>query len=195
METGESERGRRLLREVIARRDGARNEAMPAARMFLAGRLGMTGRIPEAREQLRLLREEFSVASFVIFDAFILGSEAWLEAVDGCYEACLDKTRRALEQAADPLSLAIAPSMRTLFLHIAALALAVVEDGGRARDGALCVGAGDALLPPGHVRTALERETRDRATRGLRAVLGDEAYESAYAEGGGLSPEEAAALV
>ncbi|KOG13604.1 hypothetical protein ADK35_32275, partial [Streptomyces viridochromogenes] len=195
MEMGESERGERLLHEVIAGREGARNEAMPAARMFLAGHLGMTGRIPEAREQLRLLREEFSVASFVIFDAYILGSEAWLEAVDGCYEECLGKTRRALEQAADPLSLAIAPSMRTLFLHIAALALAHVDEGGRARDGARCVGAGDALLPSGHVPTAIERETRDRAARELRAVLGDEAYESAHAEGGGLSPEEAAALV
>lgn len=195
MENGEFERGERLLHEVIAWRDGARNEAMPAARMFLAGRLGMTGRIPEAREQLRLLRQEFSVAGFVVFDAFILGSEAWLEAVDSCYEECLDKTRRALEHAADPLSLAIAPYMRTLFLHIAALALAAVDDGGRARDGALCVGAGDALLPPGHAPTALERETRARAIRQLRAVLGDEAYEAALAEGGGLSPEEAAALV
>ncbi|MFE7271701.1 BTAD domain-containing putative transcriptional regulator [Streptomyces sp. NPDC057623] len=195
MENGESERGERLLHEVIARQDGARNEAMPAARMFLAGHLGTTGRIPEAREQLRLLRAEFSVAGFVVFDAFILGSEAWLEAVDGCYEACLRKTRRALEQAADPLSLAIAPTMRTLFLHIAAVALAAVDDGGRARDGALCMGAGDALLPSGHAPTALERGTRERATRGLRAMLGDEAYEAAYAEGGGLSPEEAAALV
>ncbi|MET9966458.1 BTAD domain-containing putative transcriptional regulator, partial [Streptomyces sp. NPDC006356] len=195
MEAGATGRGERLLHEVIASRDGARNEAMPAARMFLAGHLGMTGRIPEAREQLRLLREQFSVASFVVFDAFILGSEAWLEAVDACYEECLVKVRRALEQAGAPLSLAITPSLRTLLLHIAAHALATVDDGGRARDGALCVGAGDALLPAGHAATRVEREMRARATRGLRAVLGDEAYESAYAEGAGLSPEEAAALV
>lgn len=195
MEAGATGRGERLLREVIVCRDGARNEAMPAARMFLAGHLGMTGRIPEAREQLRLLREQFSVASFVIFDAFILGSEAWLEAVDACYEECLVKVRRALEQAGDPLSLAIAPGMRTLLLHIAGHALAGLDDGGRARVGALCVGAGDALLPPAHVPTRMERETRARATRELRAVLGDAAYESAYAEGGCLSPEEAAALV
>ncbi|MCF1594144.1 ATP-binding protein, partial [Streptomyces muensis] len=195
MEAGATGRGERLLREVIACRDGARTEAMPAARMFLAGHLGMTGRISEAREQLRLLREQFSVASFVIFDAFILGSEAWLEAVDACYEECLVKVRRALEQAGTPLSLAIAPSMRTLFLYIAALALAALDDGRRARVGALCVGAGDGVLPSAHVATRVERETRERATRGLRAVLGDAAYESAYAEGAGLSPEEAAALV
>ncbi|WP_244190449.1 AfsR/SARP family transcriptional regulator [Streptomyces caeruleatus] len=195
IEAGETERGERLLHEVIAHRDGARNEAMPAARMFLAGHLGMTGRIVEAREQLRLLRQEFAVAGFVLFDAVILGSEAWLESVDGRHEECLVKVRRALERAADPLSLAIAPSMRTLLLHIAGHALAGLDDGGRARDGALCVSAGDTLLPPGHVRTRIERETRARATRRLRAVLGDAAYESAYAEGGGLSPDEAAALV
>jgi hypothetical protein len=168
---------------------------MPAARMFLAGHCGLTGRIPEAREQLRLLREEFGIAHFVIFDAYILASQAWLEAFDGCYEECLAITRRALERAADPLSLAIAPTMRTLLLHIAAIALAAVDGGSRARDGARCVGAGDALLPTRHAPTTIERETRAKAKRELRAVLGDEAYEAAYAEGGGLSPEEAAALV
>jgi len=34
-----------------------------------------------------------------------------------------------------------------------------------------------------------------RAVERTRAVLGDAAYEAAYAEGGGLSPREAAALV
>ncbi|MFF4057577.1 BTAD domain-containing putative transcriptional regulator [Streptomyces sp. NPDC001668] len=195
LETGEAERGELLLREVIADQDGARNEAMPASRMFLAGRLGLTGRVDEAREQLRLLRQQFGIAHFVIFDAFILGSEAWLEAVDGCYEECLTLTRRALEKSEDPLALTIAPHMRTMYLHIAALALAAAEGGARARDGARCLRAGDALLPPGHVPTSVERRVRGDAERELRAVLGDAAYESAYAEGGGLSPQEAAALV
>ncbi|MEU9169197.1 BTAD domain-containing putative transcriptional regulator [Streptomyces sp. NPDC048420] len=195
LETGETERGESLLREVIADRDGARNEAMPAARMFLAGRLGMTGRIPEAREQLRLLRQQFGIAHFVIFDAFILGSEAWLEAMDGCYEECLTLTRRALEKSEDPLALTIAPHMRTMYLRTAAIALAGIDGGERARDGAHCLAAGDALLPSSHVPTGVEREVRVMAERSLRAVLGDEAYESAYAEGGGLSPQEAAALV
>ncbi|MFF4626403.1 BTAD domain-containing putative transcriptional regulator [Streptomyces griseorubiginosus] len=198
LETGEpgaAERGELLLREVIADQDGARNEAMPASRMFLAGRLGMTGRIPEAREQLRLLRQQFGIAHFVIFDAFILGSEAWLEAVDGCYEESLRLTRRALEKSKDPLALTIAPHMRTLYLHTAGLALAGAEGGARALDGARCLAAGDALLPAAHAPTSIERTLRSKAERGLRAVLGDVAYESAYTEGGGLSPEEAAALV
>ncbi|MFF7565285.1 BTAD domain-containing putative transcriptional regulator [Streptomyces pseudovenezuelae] len=195
LETGEAERGELLLRSVIADQDGARNEAMPASRMFLAGRLGMTGRIPEAREQLRLLRQQFGIAHFVIFDAFILGSEAWLEAMDGCYEECLRLTRRALEKSEDPLALTIAPHMRTMYLRTAALALAGFDGGARARDGVRCLAAGDALLPAGHAPTSVEREVRASAERALRAVLGDAAYASAYAEGGGLSPEEAATLV
>ncbi|MET8077453.1 BTAD domain-containing putative transcriptional regulator [Streptomyces sp. NPDC005303] len=195
LETGEAERGELLLRGVIADQDGARNEAMPASRMFLAGWLGLTGRIPEAREQLRLLRQQFGIAHFVIFDAFILGSEAWLEALDGCYEECLRLTRRALEKSEDPLALTIAPHMRTMYLHTAGLALACADGGARARDGARCLRVGDALLPPGHAPTTIERAVRDRAERELRAVLGDAIYESAYAEGDGLSPEEAAALV
>ncbi|MFF7646298.1 BTAD domain-containing putative transcriptional regulator [Streptomyces canus] len=195
LETGEAERGELLLREVIADQEGARNEAMPASRMFLAGWLGLTGRIPEAREQLRLLRQQFGIAHFVIFDAFILGSEAWLEALDGCYEECLRLTRRALEKSEDPLALTIAPHMRTMYLRTAALALAGADGGARARDGARCLRVGDALLPSGHAPTTVERTVRGRAEQQLRAALGDAAYESAYAEGEGLSLEEAAALV
>ncbi|MFE3030992.1 BTAD domain-containing putative transcriptional regulator [Streptomyces canus] len=195
LETGEAERGELLLREVIADQEGARNEAMPASRMFLAGWLGLTGRIPEAREQLQLLRQQFGIAHFVIFDAFILGSEAWLEAMDGCYEECLRLTRRALEKSEDPLALTIAPHMRTLYLHTAGLALAGADAGARARDGARCLRVGDALLPTAHAPTTVERTLRARAEEELRAVLGDAAFESAYAEGDGLSPEEAAALV
>jgi tetratricopeptide (TPR) repeat protein len=195
LETGEAEQGERMLREVIEQSDGGHNEAMPAARIFLAGRLGMTGRLPEAREQLRLLREEFSIAHFVVFDSFILGAEAWVDAADGHHEDALDKTRRALEQAQNPLSQAIAPHMRSTHLTIGALALAGVDGGRRTRDAARCLGAADALLPPRHVPSCLERHVRDQALARTRSVLGEEAYEAAYAEGGGLTPQEAAALL
>ncbi|CAM5741649.1 hypothetical protein SALBM311S_12440 [Streptomyces alboniger] len=49
--------------------------------------------------------------------------------------------------------------------------------------------------PPGCVQELLERDVHDRAATAARAVLGDEEYEAAYEEGGGLSPEEAAALI
>jgi predicted ATPase/DNA-binding SARP family transcriptional activator len=195
MEAGEFERGERTLREVIETQTGSHNEAVPAARMFLAARLAMTDRIPEAREQLRLLREEFQIAHFIVFDAFILGSEAWVEALAGDYELALDKTRQALDRARDPLSEAIAPHMRPLYLALAAIGLAETDGGRRARDGARCIGAALAALPQGHVGTSMEREAYAQAERHTRAVLGDEAYETAVAEGGGLSVTEAAALV
>ncbi|MER5445468.1 BTAD domain-containing putative transcriptional regulator [Streptomyces sp. NPDC002766] len=195
LEAGDAERGERILREVIDSRDGAGNEAMPAARMFLAGRLAMTGRVAEAREQLRLLREEFKVAHFVVFDAFILGSEAWVEAVDGNYDLSLAKTRQTLQRAADPLTKAIAPHMHPLYLALAAIGLAETDGGRRARDGARVLGAAEASLPPRHAATSLEREVYARARRHTRAALGDDAYEAAHAEGGGLSLAEATALV
>ncbi|WP_436949955.1 BTAD domain-containing putative transcriptional regulator [Streptomyces sp. SudanB52_2052] len=195
LEADEGERGERLLREVIAQHEDTHSEAMPAARLFLAGWLGMTGRVPEAREQLRRLRQDFRIAHFIVFDAYILGAEGWLDAVEGRYEECLDRIRGALERAADPLSAAIAPHMRAVYLTIAAGSLAGLDGGHRARDAALCLGAADALLPPGHVAPRQEREAREQAERRTRAVLGDTAYESAYTEGGGLSPEEATALL
>ncbi|MGA5363797.1 BTAD domain-containing putative transcriptional regulator [Streptomyces purpurascens] len=195
LEAGEAERGERLLREVIAEREDSISEAMPAARLFLAVRLGLTNRVPEAREQLRRLRQDFRIAHFIVFDAFILGAEAWLDAVEGRHAECLDLIRKALEHAADPRSQVIAPHMRAVYLTIGAGALAGLDGGHRARDAARCLGAADGLLPPGHVAARQERETREQAERRARAVLGDRAYETAYAEGGGLSPEEATALV
>ncbi|MFI0829819.1 AfsR/SARP family transcriptional regulator [Streptomyces sp. NPDC021140] len=196
LEAGDTERGERVLREVIGRTAGTgHNGAMPAARLFLAGHLGMTGRKAEAGEQLRLLREEFSIAHFVVFDAFILAAEAWLATLEGRHEECLGRIRKSLEKAEDPLSKAIAPHMRSAYLTIAAMALARLDDGERAADGARCLGAADAMLPPGHVSTGMERDARGRAVERVREALGTEAYDAAYAEGGRLSPKEAVALV
>ncbi|MFJ5259348.1 BTAD domain-containing putative transcriptional regulator [Streptomyces sp. NPDC088387] len=194
-EAGEYERAEATLRDVLARYDGTPNEAMPAARLFLAGLLGTTGRTVEAREQLTTLRADFHLSSFAVFDAFILGAEAWLDAAEGRYDDCLDNTRRALREANDQLAMAIQPTMRAAFLNIGAIALAEADGGRRARDAARCLGAAAALLPPQHVQGAQERLAREHATAAARAALGDAAFEEAYAEGGGLSPEEAAALL
>ncbi|MET8945058.1 BTAD domain-containing putative transcriptional regulator [Streptomyces sp. NPDC004542] len=195
LETGEPERGEGMLREVIARRDGSTNEAMPMARLFLAGWLSLTDRVAEAREQLRLLRRDFGIAHFAVFDALILGQEAWVDAVDGRPDEALDTIRRALDRAEEPLSQTIAPHLRNLYLIIAATALPAVDGGLRARDAARCLGAADALLPSGHVAGTVERAVRERAEAAVRAVLDEETYDSAYTEGGGLSLAEATALV
>ncbi|WP_225636328.1 AfsR/SARP family transcriptional regulator [Streptomyces solaniscabiei] len=196
LEAGDAERGEPMLRAVIARTEGTgHNGAMPAARLYLAGWLGMTGRTAEASEELRLLRENFSISHFVVFDAFILAAEAWLATLDDRHEECLAKIRQSLERADDPLSAAIAPHMRSGFLTIAAMAMARLDGGRRAVDAARCIGAADAAVPPDHVAMGLERDARVRAVDRVRDVLGTEGYEAAYAEGTGLSVEEAGALV
>ncbi|MEW2154767.1 BTAD domain-containing putative transcriptional regulator [Streptomyces sp. NPDC007189] len=195
MEVGEMERGERLLRDVIASQDGSLNEAMPAARLFLACWLGLTGRVAEAREQLVRLREEFRIAHFVVFDSMLLTQEAWLDALDGRAEEALERCRRALRLARDPLTQTIAPHLESICLTSAAMALARLDGGSRAVDGARCLGAADALLPAGHILSGVERRCHDLAEGRIRQVLDETAFRAAYAEGGGLSLAEATALV
>ena len=195
VDSGETERGERLLQDVVEQGHGTHNEGMPAARLYLAMWFGRTGRVAEARVQMRRLHEDFALVRFVVFDGYILGVEAWLDALEGRNEEAVPKVRGALERAQDPLTHMISPNMVSAHLATAALALADVDGGRRARDAARCLGAADSLLPPGHFRSVNERSVWAQAETAVRAVLDDEAYETAYAEGGGLSSEEAAALV
>ncbi|SOD87035.1 BTAD domain-containing putative transcriptional regulator [Streptomyces sp. Ag109_G2-15] len=195
MEAGDAERGERMLRDVIANQEGAVNEAMPAARLFLAGRLGLTGRTAEAREQLRLLREEFTIAHFVVFDVMILSQEAWLDALDHRSEESLTRVRTALRRADDPLSQVITPHLGSICLTIAAMALAGLDGGTRAADAARCLAAADALLPAEHVSSGMERRVYELTESRIRETLDGPAYAAAYAAGGGLSLAEATALL
>ncbi|MEU1332041.1 BTAD domain-containing putative transcriptional regulator [Streptomyces sp. NPDC005865] len=190
----EFERGEEMLREIIAN-PGRHHvgEAMPAARLFLAIALGRTGRFGEAREQLRLLGEEFSAIGFAVFEGSVLGIGAWLDTLDGRYEESVGKARTAFDKALDPLSRMVAPNMVSVHLWITALALSAA-DAARARDAARLLGTADRELPPWHIANTMEREIREGAERQARAALGADAYEAAYAQGGGLSLEEAAAL-
>jgi hypothetical protein len=88
----------------------------------------------------------------------------------------------------------MAPQMTSVHLTTAARALAALDDGRYAHDAARLIAAADRELPPGHFAPAAERGIRDTAVELARGALGDTAYEAAYAEGGGLSVEEAAAL-
>ncbi|MFH9969061.1 AfsR/SARP family transcriptional regulator [Streptomyces mirabilis] len=195
IESGDTERGERLLLQVLERGDGAYNEAMPASRLFLAMWMARSGRVAEAREHMRVLRENFEAVTFVVFDGFVVGVEAWLDALEGLHESALEKVRQALARAGDPLSQIIAPHMPSAHLTTAAIALTGLDGGRRVRDAAVLLGAADHLLPPGHFVGPMEDEVRARAEADVRAVLDDATYETAYAEGGGLSLEEAAALV
>ncbi|GGV15430.1 hypothetical protein GCM10010245_26700 [Streptomyces spectabilis] len=192
VELGEPERGERLLRSVVDNGAGRLDGALPAARIFLVGLLGMNGRIREAREQLALLRTEFKAIGFAVFDGTVLAVSAWLDTIEGDHEGVLAGARAILEKAADPLSLIVAPQLLAVHLGTVARALAG-SDPGRAAAAARLIGVADRRLPAGHVRTVFEREIREAAEAAARAALGDAAYAAAYAEGSGLSWEEAVA--
>ncbi|MEV3952771.1 BTAD domain-containing putative transcriptional regulator [Streptomyces albogriseolus] len=195
IEAGDTEQGERLLREVIDSTRGRHVEALPAARLFLIGWLCVSGRTAEAREHVRALREEFRLAHYVVFDAFILGAEAGIEVAAGDDERALDIVREAMRQADDSLVVAMAPHLRASYVVLAAAALAGLDGGRHARDAARCLGAADSWLPEGHTAGLVERTTRAHAEARIREVLDETAFAAAYAEGDGLSPEEAVALL
>ncbi|MEV5156888.1 BTAD domain-containing putative transcriptional regulator [Streptomyces sp. NPDC053728] len=193
-ELGRGAEGEVILREVLAEgRHG--HEATAFARFFLAMSLGMSGRTAEAREQLTVLRTDFRSGAAGVFEAFVMGGLARLDNQDGLYADALARSREALGRADDRLSRMVAPEMQVLYLFSVARALGGLGGEHRAALAARLLAAGRALLPVGHVPTSMERADCAAAEELVRGVLGDAAYEAAYAEGGGLSMEEATALV
>ncbi|MFG2875998.1 ATP-binding protein [Streptomyces sp. NPDC048337] len=195
IEHGRMEEAEEILSEIVAAVQQYGNEAMPAARMFLANILGRTGRIPEARVQIRLLREEFAFGAFAVFDVFLLATLAWLENQDGRYEEALARNREATAAARDPLAVMVGPHLPAMFLLSAAVSRASLGGPRQAYDAARLIGAYRAHVPPAHFMVSTERADMARAEELARAALGDAGYEAAYAEGGGLTLEEATALV
>ncbi|MEE1751301.1 AfsR family transcriptional regulator, partial [Streptomyces sp. SP18CS02] len=194
IETGRGDEGEKMLREVVVDGRDRGYEAAPAASLYLALWLGRTGRTEEARRELTALREQFRSPTMAIFDGVTLGTLAWVHNLDHRYDEGLDCAVRALAHAREPLSMLVAPQMPAI--HLIAAAWAVAGAGGpRARTATLLLGARGRLLPSGYVATPTERENLAHAERMARAALGDEVYDEAYAEGGGLSLEEAAALL
>ncbi|MFF3494890.1 BTAD domain-containing putative transcriptional regulator [Streptomyces sp. NPDC002795] len=195
IEQGDMEEGEALLWESL--RDGRRhtNESRPAARLFLVSHLAFTGRTVEAREQLAALRSEFKVTQVGFFDGMTVGMEAMIDAVDGRSDVALAHVRRCLDIARDPLSALVMPQLVGIHLCTAAKALAQRGGEGDAVGAARLLGAADVATPEGHKPALLERNWRADAEAEIRALLDAETYERAYAEGGGLSVEEAAALL
>ncbi|MFD3947011.1 AfsR family transcriptional regulator, partial [Streptomyces sp. NPDC058579] len=192
--TGRAEEAEEILREVVGAVENRGHEPTLAARLFLAMLLGRTGRTAEAREHLTALLDDFSSETLSIFGGFTLGGLGWLDNLDGRYASGLTHARQALERAMGTLSMIVAPQMPAIHLITAAWALAGLGGPG-ATLGARLLGAHEGLLPKGHLLSPPERDNLERATKLARSVLGDEAFEAAYAEGDGLSLEEAAALL
>ncbi|WP_328944978.1 winged helix-turn-helix domain-containing protein [Streptomyces sp. NBC_00250] len=194
VETGRIDEGEAILREIVDGGTTLGHEPLLGARLFLGLALGRSGRTAEAREHLQALRQEFGSETLSIFEGFTLGSLGWLDNVDKRYASALAFTREAYERSLGSLSMMVAPQMPSVHLTGAAWALAGLGGPG-ARTGAVLLGAREGLAPPGHLLSPLEAENLTRATELTRSVLGEDAFEAAHAEGGGLSLEEAAALL
>ncbi|MFD9370517.1 BTAD domain-containing putative transcriptional regulator [Streptomyces sp. NPDC060020] len=195
IENGEAEDAEAILTEITAGWQGYGNEAMPAARMFLAGLLGRTGRIAEARAQLQALREDFALGAYAVFDVFLLATMAWLDNREGEYAEALVRIREATNRVRDPLVMMVAPQLPAVYLLTGAVSLVALGGPRREYDAVRLLGAYRTHLPPGHFPVTTEREDGAFVEERARAALGDAAFEKAYAEGGGLSMEEATALI
>ncbi|CAM5670928.1 hypothetical protein SSPIM334S_08548 [Streptomyces spiroverticillatus] len=203
IELDEGDEGEDILRAVLADTESQRVEVRPAAHLYLGVRLGRTGRLAEAREQLALLRNNFDNGNLMIFDGFSLGLLAWVANQEESYEEAIGLVGYALERSHSQLSLMVAPQMPAVHLMTAAGTLAglATMESDPDRRASLAVDAGRLLgayekhLPDGHFVNGQESHARDTAVRLTRTLLDDDAYARAYAEGGGLPLEEATALV
>lgn len=194
VETGRVEEGEAILREIVEAGTSLGHEPLLGARLFLGLALGRSGRFKEARKQLNQLRQEFSSETLSLFEGFAIGSLGWLDVVEEEYASGFALVKEAYERSTGDLSLMVAPQMPAVHLTVAAWALAGLG-GPVARIGGVLLGAAEGLLPPEHLALTLEVDNLRRATELTRSVLGEDAFEAAHAEGGGLSLEEAAALL
>ncbi|MEU5979539.1 BTAD domain-containing putative transcriptional regulator [Streptomyces sp. NPDC047315] len=195
MELGPEEgaRGEAILREVVDGQDVEFHEASAVARIVLGLWLGRTGRIAESRELMTEMLGQFQASMLVAFEDMVRGFLAWLDHLDGHHERALAGARRALEGALTPLCRAVAPHMIAPQLVTAAGALSALHPE-RAADAARILGAADAQRMADYAMPRHEAEQHEQVEARLRALL-KEAYPAAYAEGDGLSAEEAVALV
>ncbi|MEV6470611.1 BTAD domain-containing putative transcriptional regulator [Streptomyces sp. NPDC051657] len=183
-----------ILRDVTENGRQSGHEATPMARMHLVFVLGLQGRVDEARQQAELVRADFRSRDVAIFGGFVHGVLAWLDNLDGDPVAALDNALTALRSAREPLSMMVAPQMPSA--HLTAIAQALAGFGGAeaAKDAARLLALQAALLPKGHVPSVMEVRNLVLAEKAVRARLDDAAYTAAYAEGGGLTLDEATAL-
>ncbi|WP_199551804.1 AfsR/SARP family transcriptional regulator, partial [Streptomyces sp. N35] len=184
----------RMLREIVDDADPALSEPQAFARLYLALRLGRTGRVEEARRNLLWLRDQFLSGPILMFRGMLDGMFGWLDTIEGRHASALEHARSALVQAMEPMSQMVMPQLASSHLSLAAKALACLGGEERALSAARLLGTADAHRPARHVQPQFERELREEAEALIRRQLDDEAYEQAHTEGGGLSVEEAAAL-
>ncbi|WP_407553456.1 BTAD domain-containing putative transcriptional regulator [Streptomyces sp. Pv4-95] len=198
IEDGQDETGERMLRDVLALAEGRHSgrDTVPFARMALAMWLGISGRIAEARGELRAVRELLGPRAPDLFVGIIEASLLSLDIDQGrTDEGLLTEFRSAMDRVQDMLTKIVAPELPVIQLLTAARVLMAVRGTHGGADAARLLGAYDALRGRSHVQTRSVRADRARTEATARALLGDAEYTRAYAEGGDLSLEEATALI
>ncbi|MFI9046176.1 ATP-binding protein [Streptomyces sp. NPDC053427] len=197
LEDGQAEAGERLLREVLEqdKEEGSGRDAVPFARLTLATHLTVQGRTAEARAELETVREVFGSRAPELFVGVLELSLVSLDVDEGRGGDLLPRFRAALELTQDEMTQMVAPDLPVIQLLTGARVLMAVHGERAGPDAARLVGAYDALRSPSHVPPMLVRVDRRRTEEAARALLGEAAYARGYAEGGGLSLEEATALI
>ncbi|WP_338931222.1 BTAD domain-containing putative transcriptional regulator [Streptomyces netropsis] len=191
----DAEEAQRTLREIINEAQRGSPDAALFARLQLGVRLAQHSETAEAREILEALDTEFGGRAIEILRSTIGGLIAWVDTLEGRPHEALPRLRTALAHGADSLSQLIAPHLVTVQLLYAAHAHVALGDEEHALTAARLLGASAALRTPGVHFVSVEREVRAATEAATRAALSESAYEDAHAEGGGLTLEEATALV
>ncbi|WP_107426318.1 ATP-binding protein, partial [Streptomyces milbemycinicus] len=193
-DAGEEAEAERVLLQAVTESGQYAGEALDTARLILVQRLGRTGRTTAARDQLDLLEQAFPAATPAFLTGMVAGLHGWLDCLDGAYERAQGHLRRAV-RSLETLAYLVAPHLIVEQFISAAWAKAHL---GAAEDGARLLGAYDRgpVMEGFCFRSfSAAAEVRQRAEAELRRALDGPTYERAYAEGGGLPVEEAAALV
>ena len=182
--TGDFERAISLLREKIARTGDRDTYSLALAVGLLGFALAGSGESEEARQSFEESLEICRVHGFSRAEAEVLGGLADLMRTTSPARA-LEYYRESLELAWEMGYLAqVAECLR----RIAAIALA----GGDARDAATLLGVFAGLVERiGASLSPKDNEELDAATAQARELLGNDAFDAAWAQGSGLSVDEA----
>lgn len=202
---GDVEAGEALLRSAIEDAD----EVGPAAggsaffgRVLLCALLARRGDLEEGHALIdsMLAVPPTGVPAFV--QGMLRGIKGWLTCRSGDPEGGLALLREGLDElGSSVLTEVIAPRIGMLLVPVAVTILVAQASSGvtpkdvavKAGRAATMIGAHDRLRPT--APSPLERLELAEAEQDLRALIGDAAYDAAYAEGDGLSAMETIALM
>ncbi|MFJ6752055.1 ATP-binding protein [Streptomyces sp. NPDC091266] len=197
IELGQGEAGERMLREVLAQapEQNSGPDTTAFAHLQLATWLTVSGRTDEARAALLTVQKSFGRRAPDMFVGILESALVSLDIDDGARTGLVPRFRAALALLDDPMAKLVAPDLPAIQLVTGARVLLAERGEAAGADAARLLGARDALRMTEHVPTLVLRFDRERVETALRAVLGEAAFERVYAEGGGLSLEEATALI